>query len=65
MRYEQLGLALVYHLEQVTRQWPAQHLMSLSGKKRTIIDQANTLRDKKIILGLMIKSDESVCSSAF
>lgn len=72
MRYEQLALALVYHLEPVFASNKAVACSTFNEpfrKKRTIIHQANipeiTLRDKKIILGLKIKSDESVCSSAF
>lgn len=68
MKYEQLELALVYHLEPLSASNKAVACSASNEpfrKKRTIIHQANTLRDKKVILGLMIKSDESVCSSAF
>lgn len=72
MRYEQLALALVYYLEPLSASNKAAACSTSNEpfrKKRTIIHQANileiALRDKKIILGLKIKSDESVCSSAF
>lgn len=72
MRYEQLALAVVYHLEPLSASNKAVARSTSNEsfrKKRTIIHQANipeiTLRDKKIILGLTIKSDESVFSSAF